>query len=134
MRAAVIVSGVVTNIIEASLGFKVAGATMIASETAAIGDTYKAGRFNPPSPAQPDIPALVSMRQARLALLAAGILDQAEAALAAMPGSTGRAAQIEWEYATELRRDHPLIVSLGESLGLDKAAIDALFVQAAAIV
>lgn len=83
---------------------------------------------------EPTVPEAVTMRQARLALLGAGVLDAAEAAIAGMPGVEGRAAQIEWEYATELRRDHPLVAGLGQGLGLDDAAIDALFMQAAQII
>lgn len=49
-----------------------------------------------------------------------------------MTGSEGEAARIEWEYATELRRDHPLVVSLSATLGLTDAQLDALFLSAAA--
>ncbi|WP_210270266.1 hypothetical protein [Aureimonas sp. ME7] len=75
----------------------------------------------------------VTMRQAKLALLGAKILDQADAAIAAMTGDDGRRAQIEWQSATVLRRDHPLVAGIGSALGLDEAAIDALFVAAAKI-
>ena len=50
-----------------------------------------------------------------------------------MTGTAGRLAQIEWAKATVLRRDHPLIAALGSTLGLDEAAIDALFAKAAQI-
>jgi hypothetical protein len=80
------------------------------------------------------IPTLVTMRQAKLQLSRAGILAQAEAAIAAMEGQPAEEAQIEWEYATELRRDHPLVLGIGQALGLDDATIDRLFVEAAKIV
>jgi hypothetical protein len=83
---------------------------------------------------EPTVPEAVTMRQARLALLGAGVLDAAEAAIAGIPGVEGRVAQIEWEYATELRRDHPLVAGLGQGLGLDDGAIDVLFMQAAQII
>lgn len=73
------------------------------------------------------------MRQARLALLGAGRLDAVEAAIAGMTGTAGKAAQIDWEFARTLRRDHPLTVGLSAALGLNSAALDALFTQAAAI-
>ncbi len=79
------------------------------------------------------VPAVVEMRQARLALLGAGLLDTVEAAIAGMPGTAGKAAQIEWEFARTLSRDHPLTLGLSESLGLQPADLDALFTQAAAI-
>ena len=94
------------------------------------GYSYNGGTFTAP-PAQPEaVPASVSMRQARLALSRNGLLADAETAIS----SAGDEAQIEWEYATSLRRDHPLVVSLGQTLGLDDATKDALFIQAAAII
>jgi len=85
-----------------------------------------------PAPAQAILPQTVTMRQARLALLEAGLLASVEAAIASMTGTEGEAARIEWEYATELRRDHPLVVSLVPALGLTDAQLDALFLSAAA--
>jgi len=75
------------------------------------------------------LPVSVSMRQARLALLAANLLDAVSAAIA----QAGTAAQIEWEYASEVRRDSPLIASLTPALGMTSAQIDALFTQAATL-
>ena len=72
------------------------------------------------------IPQIVTARQARLALNAAGLLDDIDAALATMP----RDAQIEWDWAHEIRRDSQLIAGVASGLGLDKAAIDELFTQA----
>jgi hypothetical protein len=72
------------------------------------------------------VPQLVTARQARLALNAAGLLDDIDAALATMP----RDAQIEWQYAHEIRRDSPLIAAVASGFGLENAAIDELFTQA----
>jgi hypothetical protein len=44
-----------------------------------------------------------------------------------------QAAQIEWEYAQEVRRDNALISTLAGALGLDEAALDALFEAGAAL-
>jgi len=71
-------------------------------------------------------PQSVTMRQARLALLDAGLLDEVEAAFA----QAGVAARIEWEYAQEVRRDSPLVAQMGQVLSLDDADLDALFAQA----
>lgn len=79
------------------------------------------------------VPQEVSMRQARLALLADGRLDDVETALAALPGDAGRAARIEWEYAGTVTRDSDLIISLGAQLGLTDQKIDDLFRAAALI-
>jgi hypothetical protein len=44
-----------------------------------------------------------------------------------------QAAQIEWEYAQEVRRDNALISTLAANLGLDSAAVDMLFTAGAAL-
>lgn len=88
----------------------------------------------PTDPAPVEVPAAVSMRQARLALLHAGLLDDVEAALQAIPDETARrAAQIEWEYAQTVERDSPWVQQLAQALGLDGAMLDELFVQASAL-
>lgn len=83
--------------------------------------------------APPVVPSIVSMRQARLALLQAGKLDDVDAAIAALPSPAKEAAQIEWEYATEVKRDSQLVTQLAPALGLDDAALNALFIAAAAL-
>lgn len=79
------------------------------------------------------IPKFVTMRQARLALLGAGMLAQVNNAVAAMTGVQGEAARVEWEYSQEVQRDRSLVTSLGTALGLTDAQLDALFVAANAI-
>lgn len=80
------------------------------------------------------VPASVSMRQARLALLGAGLLDIVDAALAAIEEEAPRrAAQIEWEYAATVERASPLIAQLGPALALTEEQLDTLFVQAATL-
>lgn len=92
---------------------------------------------NTPEPADPIVPAVpqsVTMRQARLALLGAGLLDDAAAAIAAIPDETQRrAAQIEWEYASTVERQSALVQQLAVGLGLSVEQMDDLFVQAAAL-
>lgn len=88
---------------------------------------------DPPGQAQSSDVAAVTPRQARLALLGAGKLSAVTAALAAMPGAQGEAARITWEYATEIRRDDPLIAAIGPALELSEAQVDALFAQAAGL-
>jgi hypothetical protein len=69
----------------------------------------------------------VTPRQFRLALLAANI-DPADidTLLAGDP-----AALTEWQYAQEIRRDHPLVESLSASLQKTPEQVDALFLAAA---
>ncbi len=76
------------------------------------------------------VPAEVTMRQARLALLAAGKLDAVNAAINALPDPPKTAALIEWEYSNAVRRDSQFVALLGPALGLDAAGLDALFVAA----
>lgn len=74
----------------------------------------------------------VTMRQARLALLGAGLLDDVDAAIAAIPDPVQRkAVQIEWEYATIVERNSALIQQLAPELGLTEAQVDELFATAA---
>ncbi len=82
-----------------------------------------------PMPRPVAVPPLrvVSMRQARLALLGAGLLSKVDAAIAALPEPQRSAAKITWEYSTEVRSSDLLVSQLAAGLGLDDAALDALF-------
>lgn len=91
------------------------------------GEWKKNPAFDDSSIPRPPVPDAVSMRQARLALLSAGLLDNVEAAVSA----SGHAAQIEWEFAQEVRRDHPLIAVVQAQQAMSDTQIDALFIEAA---
>ena len=65
-------------------------------------------------------------RQARLALAYAGLLEAVEAWVAAQ----GAATQIEWEYASEIRRADGLVTTAGTTLGMTEGQIDDLFAYA----
>lgn len=101
----------------------------------AEGWTYTNETFAPPLAIDPatSVPELVSMMQVRLAMLNAGLLDQAQAAVDGMTSEAGKAAQIQWQYALEVRREWPLVASLQKALKLSDKALDSLFVAAAAI-
>lgn len=91
---------------------------------------------NTPTPADvPPVPRItrVTMRQARLALLGAGMLGTVNSMLAGMTGAQGEAARIEWEYSQEVQRDRGLVQALGTQMGMTEAQLDALFTAAAAI-
>lgn len=79
------------------------------------------------------VPAAVTMRQARLALLYAGLLDDVETAINAMSEPAKTAARIEWDYSSELQRAHPLVTQLGGTLGLTTEQLDSMFVTAAGL-
>ena len=73
------------------------------------------------------VPQQVTMRQARLALLGAGLLDDVEVVIAA----AGRAAQLEWEYAAVVDRSNPAVAAVQQQQGMTDAQIDDLFREAA---
>jgi len=79
------------------------------------------------------VPESVTMRQCRIALLDAGLLDAVQSSIATMPGTDGERARIDWEYAQEVRRDWPLIAYMAGDLGLTDEQVDGLFMAAAAI-
>ncbi|MFD1709096.1 hypothetical protein FVQ98_14490 [Ottowia sp. GY511] len=81
---------------------------------------------------QARVPHSVTRRQARQALLLAGLLDQVEPAIAAIADPTQRGlASIEWADSQAFERSRPLLIQLASALGLDSAALDNLFIQAA---
>lgn len=85
---------------------------------------------NTPAPApEPSVPLVVSMRQARLALLQAGLLSQVDAAIAA----GNEADKITWEYATEVNRSDALVANMSTGLGLTAEQLDNLFTLAASL-
>lgn len=74
----------------------------------------------------------VTMRQARLALLGAGLLDDVDAAIAAIPDETQRrAAQIEWEFAAVVERNNALVQQLAPAFGMTEQQVDEFFATAA---
>ena len=133
-RYAIVVDGVVDNIIVAEGAFATEQGGVACPPGVEIGWTYDGNDFAAPVVSPEEIRAAirpVTMRQARLALLAAGVLGDVAPALAALPSPHRDAAEIEWEYASEVRRDAPLIAALGSALGLTEDQIDDLFAAAA---
>jgi hypothetical protein len=61
----------------------------------------------------------IDARRLRLALHQLNLLDTVETAIATL----GRAAQIEWEYATIIKENYPLVISLSTELGLNVSEI-----------
>ena len=85
--------------------------------------------YVPPAPEPVQVPQVITIRQAKLALLAAGLLDDVDAAVAA----ADRATQIEWEYATEVHRSWPTLTAVQAVAGLTDEQVDDLFIAAAAL-
>jgi len=79
----------------------------------------------------PGVPQSVTMRQARLALHAAGLLTLVDAAIASMPEPDKTAAQITWEFAQTVDRQFGMVPQLAAALGMTETQIDDLFIAAA---
>lgn len=133
MRWALIESGRVANVVEQDDEPQIGG-QWVACGDAGPGWTYDGSDFaQPPAPPAPAFVPVVSMRQARLALLAASKLTAVEAAINGLAEPAKSRARIEWDFATEVRRDWPLLVTLAGEMGLSAAEVDALFAAAAAL-
>jgi hypothetical protein len=83
------------------------------------------GRDETPDEYRPDM--VVTMRQARLALLREGKLADVTSAIAALPDGEREAAEIQWEYGSEVERLSTLVVALTSEIGLTDEAMDDLF-------
>ncbi|AVQ80763.1 hypothetical protein [Variovorax sp. PMC12] len=83
-----------------------------------------------PEPEAPEPIRSITMRQARLALLREGILNNVDTAIAALPSPQREAAQIEWNYGSIVDRSSPLVSLLSVALNLTPAALDNLFEKA----
>ncbi len=69
--------------------------------------------------------APITMRQCRLMFLKMRLLDLVEAEMA-----KDKSLSIEWEYATEIAIDNPLVLMLSEKLGLNAEARIKMFEEA----
>lgn len=73
--------------------------------------------------------AVVTPAQLRLALLEVGVdLSSIDTAIAGIADAKQRKqAEILWNHANEIQRNHPLISSFGSMLGLTEEQIDSIF-------
>ena len=80
------------------------------------------------------IPQVVTMRQARLALLDIGIYEShVNTAIEELEEPNRSIARIEWNHSSEVHRDKAFVSMLGGILGLGDDDIDQLFITAAGI-
>jgi len=77
----------------------------------------------------PVVPQSVTPRQVRLVLLEQGLLASVEAMIAQQDEAT----KISWQYASEFRRNDPLLNQLAINLNLTSQQIDEFFIAAAAL-
>jgi hypothetical protein len=83
--------------------------------------------------AQNQVPAKVTMRQARLALLQGGYLPTVNTLVASIPGPTGDEARVTWDYSSDVERTNPLVAQIAAALPLTSAQVDDLFILAASL-
>ena len=76
------------------------------------------------------VPGKITMRQARLALLAAGKLNEVALAINLLGDVAKEAAQIEWEYSSEVQRHNGFVSLIGPALCMTEEQIDDLFIAA----
>lgn len=73
---------------------------------------------------------VVTMRQARLALMQFGLLADVEPAIEALAEPDRSAARIEWEYSQTVERNTAFVDVLSQELGLGENELDELFALA----
>ena len=74
------------------------------------------------------------MRQARRILLTYGYLSQVDEYINQLQSPEKEEAQIDWEYATEVRKDSSLVQSLVVYLQLTNEQLNTMFYEASLIV
>jgi hypothetical protein len=103
---------------------------LIKTDIGNIGDDYVDGEFTTPTPPYVEpvvyIPSVISMRQARLQLLAMNLLDVVNAQISTM----SQAAQIEWDFSSEVQRANPLVAQLQTLLNMTDSDMDLFFYEA----
>lgn len=77
----------------------------------------------------PKPPDACTPRQLRIALIQAGIsLSTIENQIDAIPDPIQKEiSRAEWEYALEIKKDHPMVDMIATSLGLTKEQVDNIF-------
>lgn len=120
--------GLVENIIEADEDFVPPNSYALRpAEAADIGHTWNGSEFVAPPPPVPPLPAPLSARQIRLALAMNGLLANVDSAIATLPEPNRTLAKIEWEYATQFKRDNPMLLQIGAAIGLSAEQIDQMW-------
>jgi hypothetical protein len=76
------------------------------------------------------VPSVITMRQARLALLGSNLLA---AVTTAITSGTDEALKIEWEYSTECKRDWQSLITMATALGMTDLQLDELFILGATL-
>ena len=82
----------------------------------------------------PAVPASVTRRQAKQALLLAGLLSDVQPAIDAISDATQRGLmQIEWDESQDFERNRPSLIALATAMGISSANLDQLFIIAGSL-
>ena len=80
------------------------------------------------------VPREIELWQAKSIMSAMGLISQVEAAIAAMPDPQRAVVQCAWSGNARLARRGPTVTALAPALGLTDEQLDAMFLQAAALI
>jgi len=130
MKYAIVENGVVINI---AIADEPQAANWLQDDNAGIGWVDVGGVLTAPPPPVSQVPTVLTMRQARLVLFTAGLINSVQAAIDSLPSPQKEKAQIEWEYSNEVQRHNGFVSQLAPALGLTSEQVDALFVTGAAL-
>jgi len=99
----------------------------------APGWAYDGANFTAPAAPTPTPPDAITMRQCRLALHNAGLLDSVATVISGLLTTMQATAQIEWDYSSTVLRDSPLVAAIATGLTLSSMQLDQLFITAATL-
>ncbi len=102
---------------------------LIEGDAPEIGSTWTGSEWTAPPPPEPAPLPPLTRRQLRLGLLSIGITaEDVEVQINAIADPTERAyGMIEWQDATQFRRDHPLLAQVAAAMELPAEQVDDLW-------
>ena len=132
----------IKKLIEEEHGFIINGVTFVPKQTSGymmdeiikyIQDGGEYSKNEPKNTPKIDriIPSKVTIRQAKLALLDFGLLDEVDAII--QSPNVPQKTKIEWEYANEIERRWVDESGVLPYLGLEKEQVDELFLHASSL-
>ena len=132
----------IKKLIEEEHGFIINGVTFVPKTSVGymmdeiikyIQDGGEYSKYEPKNTPKIDkiIPSKVTIRQAKLALLDFGLLDEVDAII--QSPNVPQKTKIEWEYANEIERRWVDESGVLPYLGLEKEQVDELFLHASSL-
>lgn len=104
----------------------------IRADLVAITDEAAEAILSEPLPVE--VPTVLTRRQAKLALVLAGVYPNVSGAIAAIADETERLlVQVAWEDSETFERDNATLLMLANALGLTSSQIDDMFITGATL-